>query len=61
VNPVWENRALPPYSASGAFSSMTTFSAPDWRAETAASNADDPPPMTITSQVSSSDIPLPPS
>ena len=27
---------MPPYSGSGAFSSITTFSAPAWRAETAA-------------------------
>lgn len=51
-NPVPEYRALPPHSGSGAFSSMTTRSAPAFRAETAASNAALPAPITITSQCS---------
>jgi hypothetical protein len=35
----------------GAFSSMTTLSAPDCLAEIAASSAALPPPMTMTSQL----------
>src|SRR3954469_10304427 len=48
--PVPEKRALPPYSDSGAFSSITTRSAPAWRAATAASKAALPPPTPTMSQ-----------
>jgi len=47
--PVWEKRALPPDSCSGAFSSMTTDLAPASRAEIAASSAALPPPITMMS------------
>src|SRR5437016_13117108 len=49
--PTWENCALPPDSCLGAFSSMTTLSAPAFFAAIAASSAAEPPPITITSQV----------
>src|SRR5262249_2248007 len=49
--PTWENCALPPDSCLGAFSTITTFSAPDCLAAIAASSAALPPPMTMTSQV----------
>src|SRR5262249_36615787 len=49
-NPTWENCALPPDSCFGAFSTITTFSAPDCLAAIAASSAALPPPITMTSQ-----------
>src|SRR5215470_15520670 len=49
--PTWENCALPPDSCLGAFSIMTTLTAPACLAEIAASSAALPPPMTITSQL----------
>src|SRR5689334_22809540 len=48
-NPVCDSRALPPISASGAFSSSSTRVAPASRAAMAASNAALPPPATTTS------------
>src|SRR5690348_3656901 len=49
--PTWENCALPPDSRLGAFSTITTCSAPDCLAAIAASSAALPPPITMTSQV----------
>src|SRR5580700_10117905 len=49
--PVWEKRALPPDSPSGAFSNMTTAPAPASLAAIAASKAALPPPITMMSQV----------